>query len=266
MTSAGPVALVTGSSRGIGRGIAIELARIGASVAINYAANQAAAEECARLCTEAAPAGSKAEFAVFQADIAKSEDRARLLSDLRARFGWIDLLVNNAGVAPRVRKDLLEADEESFDRLIAINVKGPYFLTQAVANFWLSEPERLRALIRKPKIVTISSVSAYAVSTNRGDYCISKAGLSMLTPLFAVRLAEHGINVYEIRPGVVATGMTAVVKEKYDRMIAEGAWPIRRWGTPEDVGRAVAAIAEDRFPFSTGSVFDVDGGFHLHRL
>ena len=125
---------------------------------------------------------------------------------------------------------------------------------------------KIRALARKPKIVTISSVSAYAVSTNRGDYCISKAGLSMLTPLFAVRLAEHGINVYEIRPGVVATDMTAVVKEKYDRMIAESAWPIRRWGTPEDVGRAVAAIAEDRFPFSTGGVIDVDGGFHLHRL
>ena len=135
-----------------------------------------------------------------------------------------------------------------------------------MANFWLSDPERLRALPRKPKVVTISSVSAYAVSTNRGDYCISKAGLSMLTPLFAVRLAEHGINVYEIRPGVVSTDMTTAVKEKYDRMIAEGVWPIRRWGTTEDVGRAVAAIAEDRFPFSTGEVISVDGGFHLHRL
>ncbi len=264
MTPTGPIALVTGSSRGIGRGIAVELARIGFSVAINYASNQTAAEESKRLCEEA-KAGA-AEFEIVRADISRRDDRARLLSEVRARFGWIDLLVNNAGVAPRVRKDLLEADEESFDRLIAVNLKGPYFLTQAVANFWLSDPERLRALQRKPKIVTISSVSAYAVSTNRGDYCISKAGLSMLTPLFAVRLAEHGINVYEIRPGVVSTDMTTVVKEKYDRMIAEGAWPIRRWGTPEDVGRAVAAIAEDRFPFSTGEVISVDGGFHLHRL
>ena len=264
MTPTGPIALVTGSSRGIGRGIAVELARIGFSVAINYVANQPAAEESKKLCVQAK--SGTAAFETFHADIALSDDRARLLAEVRARFGWIDLLVNNAGVAPRVRKDLLEADEESFDRLIAVNLKGPYFLTQAVANYWLSDPELLRALPRKPKIVTISSVSAYAVSTNRGDYCLSKAGLSMLTPLFAVRLAEHGINVYEIRPGVVSTDMTTVVKEKYDRMIAEGAWPIRRWGTPEDVGRAVAAIAEDRFPFSTGEVISVDGGFHLRQL
>jgi len=266
MTPTGPIAVVTGASRGIGRGIAVELARIGFSVAINYRANQAAAEESRRLCEAAAPGSSQAEYAIFAADIAQAEDRARLLSEVRARFGWIDLLVNNAGVAPRVRKDILEADEESFDRLIAINLKGPYFFTQTVANFWLSDPARLRSLLRKPKIVTVSSVSAYAVSTNRGDYCISKAGLSMLTPLFAVRLAEHGINVYEIRPGVVSTDITAVVKEKYDRMIAEGMTPIQRWGTPEDVGRAVAAIAEDRFPFSTGEVINIDGGFHLHRL
>ena len=264
MTPSSPIALVTGSSRGIGRGIAVELARIGWSVAINYVSNQSAAEESKKLC-EHAKSGTAA-FETFRADIALSGDRARLLADVRARVGWIDLLVNNAGVAPRVRKDLLEADEESFDRLIAVNLKGPYFLTQAVANFWLSDPDRLRALPHKPKIVTVSSVSAYAVSTNRGDYCISKAGLSMLTPLFAVRLAEHGINVYEIRPGVVSTDMTTVVKEKYDRMIADGAWPIRRWGTPEDIGRAVTTIADDRFPFSTGGVIDVDGGFHLRRL
>jgi 3-oxoacyl-[acyl-carrier protein] reductase len=264
MATTTPVGLVTGASRGIGRGIALELARAGFSVAINYASNQSAAEECRRLC-ERAKTGA-AEFGIFHADIARREDRDRLLGAVRERFGWIDLLVNNAGVAPQVRKDILEADEESFDRLVAINLKGPYFLTQAVANFWLSDRERLRSLLRKPKIVTISSVSAYAVSTNRGDYCLSKAGLSMLTPLFAVRLAEYGINVYEIRPGVVSTDMTSMVKEKYDRMIEEGAWPIRRWGTPEDVGRAVVAIAEERFPFSTGEVINVDGGFHLHRL
>lgn len=259
-----PVALVTGASRGIGRGIAMELARVSFSVAINYAANQAAAEECKQLCKEI-KSGS-AVFEIFRANIARSEDRTRLLDEVRARFGWIDLLVNNAGVAPRVRKDMLEADEESFDRLIAINLKGPYFLTQAVANFWLSDLARLRALARKPKIVTVSSISAYAPGVTRGEYCVSKAGLSMLTPLFAVRLAEYGINVYEIRPGVVSTDMVAPVREKYERMIADGLTPIRRWGTPEDVGRAVAAIAEERFPFSTGEVINVDGGFHLHRL
>ena len=182
-----------------------------------------------------------------------------------ARFGWIDLLVNNAGVAPTERKDLLEATEESFDRLIAINLRGPYFLTQAVANFWLGglkdHSDRPR-----PKVITISSISAYTASVNRGDYCISKAGLAMMTQLFAARLAGEGIRVYEIRPGIVATDMTGPAKEKYDRMIADGLTPIARWGTPEDVGRAVVAIAQDHFPFSTGEVLNVDGGFHIRWL
>jgi len=261
-----PVALVTGASRGIGRGIALELARIGFSVAINYANNRASAEECRKLCVQASPSGTQATFETIQADISRSEERRKLLEVVRQRFGWIDLLVNNAGVAPRVRADVLETTEESFDRLLAVNVKGPYFLTQAVANLWLSSPGELQSRKRKPKIVIISSLSAYAASVNRGDYCVSKAALSMLTPLFAVRLAEYGIHVYEIRPGVIATDMTGPVKEKYDKMIAAGLTPIKRWGTPEDVGRAVAAIAEERFPFSTGEVINVDGGFHLHRL
>lgn len=260
------MALVTGASRGIGRGIAIELARIGHSVAINYAANRSAAEECLQLCGATAPESSPAEYEIFQADIARGDDRARLLAAVRDRFGWIDLLVNNAGVAPLVRKDMLEVEEESFDRLMTINAKGPFFLTQAVANFWLSKPEELRSRKHKPQIITISSVSAYAPGITRGEYCISKAALSMLTPLYAVRLAEHGINVYEVRPGVVRTDMTSVVQTKYDQMIADGLTPIQRWGTPEDVGRAVAAIAEGRFPFSTGEVFNVDGGFHIRRL
>lgn len=264
MTTA--VALVTGSSRGIGRGIALELARLGWSVAINFTDNRAAAEQCQRLCQEVSPPGSGAACEFFQADIASAEGRAQLVAAVRDRFGWIDLLVNNAGVAPRVRMDILETSEESFDRLIATNVKGPYFLTQAVAKLWLADTDGLPARERKPKIVTISSVSAYAPSVNRGEYCISKAALSMLTPLFAARLAEFGINVYEIRPGIIATDMTAPVKEKYDQMISDGLTPIARWGTPEDVGRAVAAIAEDRFPFSTGEVINVDGGFHLRRL
>jgi 3-oxoacyl-[acyl-carrier protein] reductase len=266
MASAAPVALITGAARGIGRGIAVELARIGFSVAINDVSDQAVAEECRELCRQVAPDPVSAAFEFFQADIAQSSDRAKLLDSVRSRFGWIDLLVNNAGVAPQVRKDVLETSEESFDRLMTVNVKGPYFLTQAVANFWVSDPEALRSRARKPKIVIISSTSAYAVSLNRAEYCISKAALSMLTPLFALRLAEYGIQVFEIRPGVISTDMTAPVKEKYDRMIEEGAWPIRRWGTPEDVGRAVAAIAEDRLPFSTGEVINVDGGFHLRRL
>lgn len=263
---ASPVALVTGASRGIGRGISVELARLGYSVAINFTSRETAALECKGLCEQASPAGSKASFEAVQADVSKSQDRTRLIKTVVERFGWIDLLVNNAGVSPAVRKDILEGGEESFDRLMAVNVKGPYFLTQAVANFWIPRLGDEKGAKAKPKIVNISSISAFAPSVKRGDYCMSKAALSMMTQLFASRLAEYGINVYEIRPGVVQTDMTTVVKEKYDRMIASGLTPIQRWGTPEDVGLAVAAIAEDKFPFSTGAVFDVDGGFHIHRL
>jgi NAD(P)-dependent dehydrogenase (short-subunit alcohol dehydrogenase family) len=271
------VALITGASRGIGRGIAIELARLGFSIAINYseaadmespahAQRQEAALECQRLCAQAAPSGVDSSFGVFQADISKAQDRADLLEAVQERFGWIDLLVNNAGVAPRRRADLLETGEESFDRLMSINVRGPFFLTQAVAKFWIAGLKDRPEKVPKPKIVNISSVSAYAPSVNRGDYCMSKAALSMMTQLFAARLAEYGINVYEIRPGIVLTDMTSPVKEKYDGMIADGLTPLARWGMPEDVGRAVAAIAEDRFPFSTGEVINVDGGFHIRRL
>jgi NAD(P)-dependent dehydrogenase (short-subunit alcohol dehydrogenase family) len=268
------VALITGASRGIGRGIAVELARLGFSVAINYAQHRKAALECQELCAQAALEGARAalkggatsSFEIFQADISKAQDRASLLKAVRERFGWIDLLVNNAGVAPTPRVDLLEAGEESFDRLMNINLRGPYFLTQAVANFWIAGLNERPEKSGKPKIVNISSVSAYAPSVNRGDYCMSKAALSMMTQLYAARLAEYGINVYEIRPGVVLTDMTRPVKEKYDAMISGGLAPLPRWGTPEDVGRAVAAIAENRFPFSTGEVINVDGGFHIRRL
>lgn len=261
-----PTALVTGGSRGIGREICVCLAQAGFGVAINYAANAAAAEECKRLCVDASPDAKKAKFETLQANISNSPGRAQLVEFVRREFGWIDVLVNNAGVAPTVRTDLLEATEESFDRLIATNLKGPYFLTQAVAKDWIERLASLPAGRTRPKVVNISSISAYAASVNRGDYCVSKAGLSMATQLFAVRLAEHGINVYEVRPGIVATDMTAVVKEKYDCMIADGLTPIARWGTPEDVGRAVAAVAQEAFPFSTGEVINVDGGFHLRRL
>jgi 3-oxoacyl-[acyl-carrier protein] reductase len=257
---AAKTALVTGASRGIGRGIALELARAGCRVAINYAGNAEAAAEALRLVKAAGGDG----FTV-QADISLAADRQRLVAETVKAFGRIDLLVNNAGIAPTVRADLLEAGEESFDRLYAVNLKGPYFLTQLVAKQMLKqEPDAEKA---RGRIVSITSISAYTASVNRGDYCMVKAGLAMMTKLFADRLAADGINVYEIRPGIIATDMTSGVKAKYDKLILEqGITPLRRWGQPEDIGRAVRAIAEDRFPFSTGAVFDVDGGFHLHRL
>ena len=262
------VALVTGASRGIGRGIALELAKLGHDLVINFAGNAAAARQTAEDCAAMAQSVGKAiRTETCQADISVSADRQKLVEFTRATFGRLDLLVNNAGVAPNVRADILEAGEESFDRLIRINVKGPYFLTQLAAKWMIEQVHSTHHASRiRPKIITVSSVSAYTASTNRGDYCVSKAALSMLTPLFAARLAEYGINVYEIRPGVIATDMTGPVKEKYDKLIGEGLTPIQRWGTPEDIGRAVAAIASDALPFSTGEVINVDGGFHLRRL
>jgi 3-oxoacyl-[acyl-carrier protein] reductase len=257
-----PVSLVTGAGRGIGRGVAVKLAKLGHAVVINFAGNAGAAEECLRLVREAGGDGITA-----RADVSVSTDRERLVQETLDAYGRIDLLVNNAGVAPSVRADLLEASEESFDRLINVNLKGPYFLTQIVARRMIEQVRRgdLNAF-GLPRIVTITSVSAYAASINRGDYCVAKAGLAMMTALYAARLAEYGVNVYELRPGVIATDMTEGVKEKYDRMIEQGAWPIRRWGQPEDVGRAVAAIARGDFPYSTGEVINIDGGFHLRTL
>ena len=262
------VALITGGSRGIGRGIALELAKIGYDLLINYVSNVAAARQTAADCVAAARTAGKAIRAeICQADIGSSPERRKLIEFTHRTLSRLDLLVNNAGVAPEVRADILEATEESFDNLININAKGPYFLTQLAAK-WMIEQTRTGAPPApfQPKIITISSVSAYTASVNRGDYCISKAALSMLTPLYATRLAEHGIGVYEIRPGLIKTDMTGPVKEKYDKLIEEGLTPIKRWGTPEDVGKAVAAIAQDLLPFSTGEVINVDGGFHLRRL
>lgn len=249
-----PTALVTGSSRGIGRGIAVALGGLGWGVVVNYAGNAAAAEET---CGLVRAAGGQAT--AVQADIGETADRKRLLDAGFAWRGTVELLVNNAGIAPKVRADLLEAGEESFDELIRVNLKGPYFLTQDAAR-------RMIAAKTAGQIVTVSSISAYTASVNRGDYCISKAGLGMMTALWAARLAEHGIRVYEVRPGVIATDMTGPVKAKYDKLIAEGMSPIRRWGTPDDIGRAIAAIARGDFPFSTGEVLNVDGGFHLRTL
>jgi 3-oxoacyl-[acyl-carrier protein] reductase len=262
-----PVALITGASRGIGRGIALALAAEGHDLVVNYAANTAAAAQTASDCAATATAaGHEIRVEVCQADVADGIAREKLVAFTREQFGRLDLLVNNAGVAPTTRADILEADEASFDRLMNINVKGPYFLTQQVARWMIEEQASAPASDNPPKIVTVSSISAYTASVNRGDYCLAKAALSMLTPLFAARLAEHGIRVYEIRPGIIATDMTQAVQAKYDALIANGLTPIRRWGTPDDVGRAVAAIARNALPFSTGEVINVDGGFHLRIL
>lgn len=259
------VALITGASRGIGRGIALELAKIGFDLLINYAGNVIAAQQTADDCVaQAKQAGHLIRAEICQADVGLGADRRHLIGFAKANLGRLDLLVNNAGITSIGRADILEATEENFDRLMAINLKGPYFLTQLAAQ-WMIEQMRIEASLR-PQIVTISSISGYAVSTNRGDYCLAKAALGMMTKLYAARLAEQGINVYEVCPGIIASDMTAPVKEKYDKLISEGLTPIKRWGTPEDVGKAVAAIAQHLLPFSTGEVINVDGGFHLRRL
>lgn len=254
-----PVALVTGASRGIGRGIALALAECGHDLVVNYARNQEAAEA---VCNAARAMGRRAEACA--ASVAERRDRHALVDFALQTFGRIDLLVNNAGMAPRERRDLLEATEESFDEVVGTNLKGPYFLTQRVAN----EMIRLQreGILTTARIVFVTSISAYASSPNRGEYCVSKAGLSMAAALYAHRLAESGILVFEVRPGIIATDMTRPVKEKYDRLIADGLLPQRRWGMPEDVGRAVAAIARGDLDYSTGQVIEVGGGFGLRRL
>ncbi len=253
------VAIVTGASRGIGRAIAVGLGSLGYSVAINYNSNADAAKEAADLVSDA---GGKAH--IIQANIGSLSDHKKLLEETTSAFGSVNLLVNNAGVAPKVRADLLEMGEESYDFVLDTNLKGPFFLTQLVANHMLETGAR-EGITRS--IVNIGSISAYAASVNRGEYCMAKAGIGMLTQLFAARLAGDGINVYEVRPGIIATDMTSGVKEKYDRMIIdEGLTPIPRWGQPEDIAKAVSAIAQGHFPFSTGEVLNVDGGFHMKTL
>ncbi|HEY5311813.1 MAG TPA: 3-ketoacyl-ACP reductase [Pirellulales bacterium] len=252
-----PAAIVTGASRGIGRAIALELARLGQSVVVNYAHSAAAADEVVERIH-----ASGGQAITCQADIALAADRERLVECAIKTFGRLDVLVNNAGITSPGRRDLLEATEASWDEVFATNLKGPFFLTQLAANemLRLAEPGAGRT------IVNISSISGYAVSTDRADYCLTKTALRTMTWLFADRLAEHGIGVFEVCPGVIATDMTGPVKQKYDRLIAEGLSPIRRWGQPEDVARAVAALVSGAFGFSTGETINVDGGFHIRRL
>jgi|APFre7841882724_1041349.scaffolds.fasta_scaffold09916_3 NAD(P)-dependent dehydrogenase (short-subunit alcohol dehydrogenase family) len=259
-----PVLLVTGASRGLGRGVAIEAAAQGLSVAVNFATNRDAAEETIALCRRAAPSAAQ-QFVAIGADIGRREDRERLVDETLAGFGRLDALVNNAGIAPRVRADITEATEESFEEILRTNLQGPYFLTQRVARHWLDK-RYPAALPGGFKIVYVTSISAATASVNRGDYCISKAGLAMASKLWSARLAAEGVQVLELRPGIMATDMTAGAKAKYDALIADGLVPQRRWGTPEDVGRAVRAILAGAFPFSTGEVIYLDGGFHISRL
>jgi len=253
------VAIVTGAGRGIGRGIAVQLANAGWSIVINdVGAEENQAQTLALVEAEGV------EGVTIPGDITVLEDRQRIVDCAIDTFGRIDMLVNNAGVGPCVRMDMLEMTEKSMQEVLAVNLYGTFFLTQLVANKMIELIAE--GTIADGKIVNISSISAYTSSTARAEYCISKAGVSMSTILFADRLAEEKINVYEIRPGIIKTPLTEVVKDKYDKLIAEGVTPIKRWGEPEDIGKAIVAIAEGYFPFSTGQIFDVDGGFHLKRL
>ncbi|MDK2971399.1 MAG: 3-oxoacyl-[acyl-carrier protein] reductase [Candidatus Sumerlaeota bacterium] len=264
MASKKRVALVTGSGAGIGRAVALQLARDGYLVVVNSRSADPAITDRGAGEVKATIEREGGEADIVRADVSSAQDRQRLLDTIDERHGRLDLLVNNAGVAPNVRADILDAGEESFDRLIGINLKGPYFLTQLAAKRMIGYKQA--GVVEKARIAFVTSISSFTASVNRGDYCISKAGLSMAASLFADRLGEHDIPVVDIRPGVIATDMTSGVKEKYDALIAGGIFPQRRWGQPEDIARAVSAFARGDLDYSTGAVIDVSGGFNLHRL
>ncbi len=260
------VAVVTGASRGIGYSITRQLAKEGYAVAILARSPlERVKEDIEELKRENSP------VFYFSGDLSSANDRNSFVSEVIKTFGCIDLLVNNAGVAPKERKDILEVTEDSFDFVMDINLKGTFFLTQLVANKMITTINKLKkggdsSRDYNPRIINISSISSYVSSPSRGEYCISKAGISMITKLFAHRLAEERINVYEIRPGIIYTEMTKVVRDKYDRLIDEGLTPIKRWGYPEDIARAVSVLCSGKLDFTTGEVINVDGGFHLRRL
>lgn len=251
-------ALITGGTRGIGFAITRRLGKDGYCVVVAATGPQEKNQAALDLLT-----ADGTQWAYVQADVGNHDDRLRLVEEAVRAFGRIDVLVNNAGVAPKVRADLLDMTEESFDRVIGINTKGNLFLTQAVAKQMLRQEVLGK---KRGTIINIGSCSAEVSSTSRGEYCVSKAGVAMLTTLFADRLASEGILVHEIRPGVIATDMTSTVQGKYDNLIAQGAFPIPRWGLPEDIAGAVSAFASDDFLYTTGNYIDVDGGFHIKRL
>lgn len=253
------VALITGGSRGIGLGIAHALVKEGYRVAIN---GVRPIQQVVETLNDLKVDGG--EVVYCQGDIGNPDERKKIVEEIKNQWGDLHVLVNNAGIAPKERKDILEADEKSYDRLMNVNLKGPYFLTQQVANWMIKQK------IKNPKnrftIINISSVSATTASVNRGDYCISKAGISMATKLWAARLGEFDIPVYEVQPGVIRTDMTAGVIEKYDKLIAEGLTIQKRWGNPEDLGKTVVALASGMIPYATGQVIKTDGGMTIQTL
>jgi len=259
-----PVALITGAGRGIGRGIALELANSGFDIAGLDIVFEPENKKMGLFEVKEVLGALGAGFHPLQGDVSDLGSHEKLLSEVIGQFGRIDLLVNNAGVAPLVRLDLLETTPESYDRVFGTNARGPFFFTQKAAKQMVLQVKK--SPDPKPAIVFITSISASVSSPIRAEYCVSKAALSITATLFADRLAEFGINVYEIRPGIVETDMTAPVREKYDKLIVEGLVPQKRWGFPEDVGKAVVALAKGYFPFSTGLVLEVSGGMNIRRL
>ena len=260
LVSATPVALVTGGARGIGLGIARALAASGFRLALNGRRD----EPDVAPVLEALRSAGAVDVLYHRADVADLSTHGPMLDSLIARFSRLDVLVNNAGVAPDVRADLLDATPESFDRVLSINLRGPYFLTQAAARLMVKQRDAEPKF--RGRIINVSSVSATHASVNRGEYCISKAGVAMATKLWAARLAEFGVDVYEVRPGVIESDMTSGVKGKYDGLIANGLTLDKRWGTPDDVGRAVAILARGELPYATGQVLMIDGGMSVERM
>ncbi|MFH0757977.1 MAG: 3-ketoacyl-ACP reductase [Bacteroidota bacterium] len=252
-------ALITGGSRGIGLGIAVELAREGIDLAINGVRPE---KQVTEVLDQLRAFGVRIIYC--RGDISRKNDRAAILEKIRKEFGRLNFLVNNAGVAPKERKDILEASEESFEYVMKTNLQGPCFLSQAVANWLVEQKEADQDFFGS--MINISSISATVASVDRGEYCISKAGMGMMTRLFAVRLGAYNIPVYEVRPGVIETDMTAGVKEKYNKLIREGLCVQPRWGQPSDIGKIVLALVRGLLPYSTGEVIMADGGLTIPRL
>ena len=259
-----PVILVTGAGRGLGRGIATELARAGMSVAVHYGNSHSGAQETATQCRELATRDDQ-HFHTIQGDLSDPQSRSGILPAALQHFGHLDALINNAGITEPNRRDCLHAQEEDYDSVMHVNLKAPYFLMQAMARWMINNPDAKR--LPHYQMLNISSISSSAVSINRGAYCISKAGLSMATAVWAARLAEHGILVNELQPGIMSSDMTSGAKEKYDALLSDGELvPLARWGNGTDLGKSAVALLSGSFPFTTGHVIPVDGGFHLRRI
>lgn len=253
------IAFITGGTRGIGFGVALALGKAGFDLALNGMRNEG---EVTDALEELRNIG--VNVAYFQGNVAVREDRQAMLDKILSHFGSVNVLVNNAGIAPRERADILHAKEEIWDEVMEINLKGPYFLTQLFANYFVKK--KVENPLFEASIINISSISAFVASVNRGEYCISKAGIAMATKLWATRLGEYDIPVYEIQPGIIKTDMTAGVVEKYDKLFQEGITLQRRWGLPDDVGKVAAMLAQGNMPYATGQAIKVDGGLHIQRL